>query len=106
MKNHIVPVSDTITRLEKGGMKNPDRGFNWKKACDRALKKQYYRSIQLARTNSDYQVKYPNECRDNPDGKNICHPEAKKRLLEAHEKILRLSIVPSVERPKRMNRNG
>ncbi len=82
--------------------------FNWKKATNRALEHQYQRAIAEARTNITYQVKYPNECRDNPDCKILhhCHPEAKKRILEEHEKILMTSTVPVVERPKRLNRVG
>ncbi len=102
MKNHDIRASNIPTRLEGGVTK----GFNWKKACARALEKQLYRSIHLSRTNQDYQIKFPNECRDNPNGLSKCHPEAQKRLLKEHEKILRLSIMPTVIRPKRLNRNG
>ncbi len=82
--------------------------FTWKLATARALKHQYQRAIDEARTNITYQVKYPNETRENPDHKVLhhCHAEAKKRLLENHEKILMSSTVPSVERPKRVNRVG
>ncbi len=79
-------------------------GFNWQKATTRALKHQLYRAEKLARTNITYQLKYPNECRDNTSGK--CHPEAEKRILEEHEKILKNSMVPVVDRPKRLSRVG
>ncbi len=84
------------------------RGFNWHKATERAIQHQYYRAIHLARTNPDYQVDFPNECRDNPEKKvlNHCHIEAKKRLDHRHEQILRNAMVPVVERPERLNRIG
>ncbi len=88
--------------------KETPKGFTWAKQCEKALQHKETRAIHLARTNPDYQMKYPNECRDNPEKKVLtcCHPEATKRILEEHEKILRLSIVPDVERPKRLNRVG
>ncbi len=82
------------------------RGFNWPIQRQKALKHQFQRSIDLARTNIDYQVEFPNECRDNPDHKNTCHPEAKKRLIKKHEKILANAVVPPVDRPTRLNRLG
>ncbi len=108
MKNHSVPAPPRVILHEGGAVKHFQRGFNWKKACQRSLEKQLYRAIHLARTNIDYQIKYPNECRDNPTSKILihCHPEAQKRILEEHEKILTLSIVPPVIRPERLNRVG
>jgi len=105
MKNHEIPATTKDTTPSGGSY---DRGFNWHKATHRALEKQLYRAIHLARTNIDYQIKYPNECRDNPTGKKLehCHPEAQKRILKEHEKILMLAIVPDVDRPKRLNRVG
>ncbi len=81
---------------------------NWKVATERALQHQLYRAIHLARTNPDYQIKYPNELRNNPEHKvlNHCHKEAEKRLLHEHENIVRLAFIPDVERPKRLNRVG
>ncbi len=83
-------------------------GFNWPKVTNRALLHQLQRAIDLARCNPDYQIKYPNECRNNPDHKVLhdCHPEAKKRICDEHEKIIKLAAVPDVERPKRLNRIG
>ncbi len=107
-KNHSAPAPDILTGPREGGVNYYQRGFNWPKAISKALEKKKYRSIQLARINKDYQIKYPNECRDNPDGKIVihCHPEAEKRILKEHEKMLRLAIVPTVDRPKRLNRLG
>ncbi len=84
------------------------RGFNWKKATDRALKHQYTRAIHLARCNPDYQIKYPSECRENPESLVLpeCHVEASKRILHDHEKILKNSLVPTVDRPKRLSKVG
>ncbi len=107
MKNHTVPASSHLSGPEGGSVKF-SKGFNWAKACAKALEKQKYRAIHLARTNPDYQLKYPVELRDNPEGKVLlcCHKEAEKRLLEEHEKILKLSVVPTVDRPQRLNRTG
>ncbi len=79
---------------------------NWKVCVDRALEHKLYRAIHLARSNPDYQIKYPSELRNNPEGKVLlhCHKEAEKRIIHDHEKMIRLSIVPTVERPKRFNR--
>ncbi len=81
---------------------------NWEICVKRALKHKLYRAIHLARTNPDYMIKYPNETRGNPDKKVLlhCHKEAEKRIIEEHEKMIKLSIVPIVERPKRLNRVG
>ncbi len=80
----------------------------WQRQCRKSLEKQLYRAIHLARTNIDYQLEYPSEVRANPEGKVLleCHPEAKKRIMEKHEKCLKLAIVPSVKRPERLNRVG
>ncbi len=93
------PPSEHV--LSHGGIKHSrlkSHGFTWKYATERALQHQYYRSIQLARTNIDYQVKYPNECKN--------HQEAEKRLLKEHELILKNSLVPTVDRPMRMSKSG
>ncbi len=83
-------------------------GFNWRKATDRALDTRLRRAISLARCNPDYQLKYPNECRDNPTNEYVrhCHPEAEKRIIKEHMIILRKSLVPQVEKPVRFNRVG
>ncbi len=106
MKNHSVPASADLTGTAGGIMKS--RGFTWEKQCEKAYQHQLERAIHLARTNPDYQIKYPNECRENPERKLLkcCHPEAQKRILEKHEKILALAIVPIVDRPKRLNRSN
>ncbi len=105
--NHSEPDMTTHTSNVAGGMNHLQGGFNWEKATKRALAKKLERAIHLARCNPDYQVKYPSECRENPDKKilSCCHPEAKKRITHDHLKILKLSLVPVVERPKRLNRS-
>ncbi len=81
---------------------------NWPYCITRALQHKKYRAIHLARTNIDYQIQHPNETRDNPEKKVLthCHKEAEKRIIEEHEKMIRLAIIPTVERPKRLNRLG
>ncbi len=108
MKQRTAPTSPSLLRPEDAGTNLSRKPFNWKLQCEKALKHQMQRAIDLARCNPDYQIKYPNECRDNPDHKVLphCHPEAQERLLESHEKILKLAIVPDVDRPKRLNRVG
>ncbi len=108
MKTQIVPAKAVLTDTLEGGLNQIPRGFTWKKACQRALDKKRYRAIQLARCNPDYKILHPNECRDNPENKILthCHPEAEKRILEEHEKMLKLAIVPPVERPQRLNKLG
>ncbi len=102
MKSHE-PLSSNIPRSDRGV---EQLNFTWEKATQRALKHQLVRSIALARCNLDYQIKYPNECRENPEHNVLkeCHPEAKKRILTKHELLLKLAIVPPVDRPKRLNR--
>ncbi len=107
--NHSEPDAQADTHSVSGGMNHSiTLGFNWEKATKRALEKKLYRAIHLARTNLDYQITYPSECRENSEKKilSCCHPEAKKRITHDHLKILQLSVVPAVDRPKRMNRNG
>ncbi len=79
---------------------------SWEHSIERALEKQLYRSIHLCRTNPDYRLKYPAEFKENPSGKLLTVPtaSARKRILHEHEVRIRNNIVPTVERPKRLNR--
>ncbi len=109
--HHSEPEAQIIPQSVAGGMKHSrlkQRGFNWKKATTRALQHQLTRAIHLARCNPDYQIKYPNECRDNPESKILaeCHVDAQKRIIDSHEKILKNSVVPVVDRPKRFSKVG
>ncbi len=78
----------------------------WEHRKAEAIKTQLRRAINLARTNPDYQMKHPNECRDNPSHKILtqCHPEAKKRIIQEMTKKHHNAEMPTVERPKRLNR--
>jgi len=81
---------------------------SWKHCIERALEKQLYRAIHLCRTNPDYKLKYPQEVKENPTGKVLlsCTASAKKRIEHEHMVRIRNNIVPTVERPKRLNRVG
>jgi len=65
--------------------------------------KQLYRSIHL-RNNSDYRLRYPNECRNVKTGE--IHPEARLRILKECSVKLQRAKVPEVARPARFNRIG
>jgi len=82
--------------------------FFWKKQRDKALLKQLYRSIHLARCNPDYKLRYPNECRENPEHHILsqCHPEAKKRICHQYETFCHRIDMPTVDRPMRLNKGG
>jgi len=65
--------------------------------------KQLYRSIHL-RNNSDYRIRYPNECRNVKTGE--IHPDARLRILKECAVKLERAKVPEVARPARFNRLG
>jgi len=73
----------------------------WHKYEHKHLEKLLYRTIHL-RNNVDYRIRYPNECRNVENGK--LHPEAKIRILKEHKHQLEKSMVPTTERPTRLNR--
>ena len=75
----------------------------WHKYEHRHLDKLLYRSIHL-RLNKDYQIRYPNECKNVKTGE--IHPEAKLRIMKEHSHQLERAQTPSVIRPERMNRIG
>ncbi len=79
----------------------------WERQQSKSLSKKLYRSIQLCRCNPDYQIKYPNEFRDLNKYASInkLHPEAMKRINHEHEVRLKMSTMPTVIRPVRLNRN-
>ncbi len=79
---------------------------SWHHSLHRALKKQLYRAIHLARTNEDYQRKYPSEVRANPKSLVLreCHPEARKRIEKKHDLLCKRTFVTPVDRPERWNR--
>ncbi len=74
---------------------------SWKHCLDRSLKTKLRRAKILVFTSDDFRIKHPNEVR----------AAAKKdfteqiiRVKKEHEKYLHAQVVPTVERPKRMNR--
>ncbi len=75
----------------------------WHKYEHKHLDKLLYRSIHL-RNNSDYRIRFPNECRNIEIGK--VHPEAKIRILKEHQHQLERAMVPTTERPERFNRTA
>lgn len=80
--------------------------FSWRNHQDKALQKKLDRSIHLARTNPDYQIKYPSEARDNPDRLLLSEPhvEAVKRITHDHLVRIKHITTPAVERPQRLNK--
>ncbi len=81
--------------------------FSWQHRRKVALEKALYRSIHLCRCNPDYCMQHIAEARLNPTKKVLKEPniEAKKRIVHEHEIRMKLTTVPSVERPKRLNRS-
>ncbi len=75
----------------------------WHKYEHKHLDKLLYRTIHL-RLNSDYRIRFPNECKNVKDGE--IHPEARLRILKDHKHQLERSKVPITERPPRLNRIG
>ncbi len=80
---------------------------NWTYSINKALEKQYVRSIHLCRTNPDYRILHPAEAKQNPTNKVLVSPtvEAKKRIDHEHEVRIRNNFPPAVERPKRFNKS-
>ncbi len=80
---------------------------SWVHCKERALKHQLTRAIHLARCNPDYQLKFPNESKDNPkkETRRECHKEASIRILQEHKRWLNFTGTPKVKRPSRWNRN-
>ncbi len=80
----------------------------WEKQITKAQVIVCSRTIHQSRTNPDYIMKHPAECRGNPEKKILSHPhpEAKKRVL--HELKLKTSnsFMPATQHFARMNKNG
>ncbi len=66
---HSAHPKEGTSVTPSGKLNHHQRPFNWKMAKNRALVKQLQRAISLATCNPDYAIKYPHECRDNPDNK-------------------------------------
>ncbi len=78
----------------------------WEKHREKGLNKRLQRSIHQARTNIDYQIKHPNEKPASGQIKKEPHADAKKRIQDQQIKILKNSNVPTIVRPKRINKIG
>ncbi len=81
--------------------------FSWHQQQKKALAKALYREIQLARNNPDHALRYPAIHKANPEQKILkcCSPEREKEIKHKHEVRRKLVIPPTVERPRRLNRN-
>ncbi len=91
---------------EARAIRREQAGFSWPKAQKVALEKALYRTTVLRTCNPDYQIKYPNECRNlqSCDVKTHVHPEAKKRIIHDQQVRIRKVTPPIVVRPVRLNR--
>ncbi len=79
---------------------------NWNHCLKRAEKHQLYRAVILARVNPDYRMMYPAEARNSENiTQTKMNIEAVKRIEHDHQVRKKLSLVPIVDRPKRLNRN-
>ncbi len=74
---------------------------SWKHAKERHLKHALYRAKVLIRRSPEYITKYPNEAR--AAAKND-YTEQIIRVKKDYAKYLKFTEMPSVERPKRVNR--
>ncbi len=101
MNQHI--SHDKVTRLR--ATRTAQAGFSWHKVQANALTKLLQISI-LLRNNPDYQIKYPNECRNlnSCDVKTHVHPDAKKRIVHDFQKKILAITPPTIQRPVRLNR--
>jgi len=95
---------EKVTKLR--AQRNIEAGFTWVKQQSKALHHELYRSTILRLTNTDYQIQYPNECRNlqSCDIVTHVHPEALKRITHDHLKRIKMITPPTVQRPVRLNR--
>ncbi len=77
----------------------------WEKQVHICEEKMLIKSVHQARTNPDYKVKHPAECRDIPKGSLTVHPEAKIRILKELANRIKSVTPPPVNRPNRYNRS-
>jgi len=61
--------------------------------------------VHRLRTNPDTRKNFPAECRGNPEGRNILHPETRIRILHDLEKKLKGIERPPTVMPTRFNRS-
>lgn len=81
----------------------------WHQQQEQALSKALYRSIHLGRTNPDYIALHPTEhkfqsAQADQHCYDKCTPEAKDRITKLVKKKQKFYHIPTVERPKRINR--
>ncbi len=81
----------------------------WEQAKLKYLEHCKYRAIHLARCNPDYYINHTQEHKDQlSQSEKHCFnhhcPEADKRITKEVEVKQRYALVPTVERPKRLNR--
>jgi len=88
-------VTETTGRL-------PLQSF-WAKQVHICEEKHLFKSIIQARTNPDYKINHPAECK-NLAGFTV-HPEAKVRILKELAKKIKSITPPPVIRPNRYNRS-
>ncbi len=75
----------------------------WKKNCKKAIQSKIETAMHKQQNHDpEYLSKHANECRDCEEGK--CHPEAIKRITKEMELKQHRAIIPTVNRPKRVNR--
>ncbi len=104
-QNNIHISHEKVTELR--AKRNFEAGFTWVKAQQKALDKKLYRSTVLRNHNKDYQIQFPNECRNlqSCDHKTHVHPDAKKRITHEHKARILMVTPPKVIRPERWNRS-
>ncbi len=77
----------------------------WAKQIHICESKKLVKSVHQRRTNPDYKIAHPAECRGNSEGKGLqVHPEAKIRILKELATKIKSANPPKVDRPSRFNR--
>ncbi len=75
----------------------------WKKNCQKAIQSKIETAMhKQSNHDPEYLAKHANECRDHKKGE--CHPEAIKRITKEMELKQHHAIIPTIIRPKRVNR--
>ncbi len=92
------------TKVTEDGLLS--RPLFWAKQIHICEEKHLQKSIHQRRTNPDYKVAHPAECRGNSEGKGLTvHPEAKIRILKELANKIKSVNPPPVNRPPRWNRS-
>ncbi len=77
----------------------------WEKHILKCQQHKCEQEVHRLRTNPDTRLAHPAECRGNPEGKMILHPETKARILKDLEKKLKGIERPPTVMPTRFNRS-